>query len=214
MLSLGNCADEALTARSAVTTLGATRRSGGDQGVDGVDSIGRWVGGGPLRAEMRSSSTPKGRTERLTMSVDEAVTKDLVETLEDGREGFAKGAEKLDESDSSELAATFRKLSEQRAKFSADLRALAGSYGDDADESGSVAAKLHRGWLSLKDALNGSSPLGVLEAAEQGEDHAEKEYEKALGADISPDLRELVQRQSAEVKAAHGQVRSMCDSHR
>ncbi len=33
----------------------------------------------------------------------------------------------------------------------------------------------------MKDALNGSSPLGVLEAAEQGEDHAEKEYGRGIG---------------------------------
>jgi uncharacterized protein (TIGR02284 family) len=147
------------------------------------------------------------------MSVDHEVTLDLVETLEDGREGFAKGAEKLEESGASELASSFRKFSEQRAQFSADLRALAGSYGDDADEGGSVAAKVHRGWLSVKDALTGSSPKGVLDAAEQGEDHAVKEYRKALSADISLELRELVQRQSAEVTVAHDQVRSMRDSY-
>ena len=33
------------------------------------------------------------------MSIDEDVTKDLIETLEDGKAGFSKGAEKLDGSD-------------------------------------------------------------------------------------------------------------------
>lgn len=147
------------------------------------------------------------------MSVDEAVTKDLTETLEDGREGFAKGAEKLDASDAPELAATFRQLSEQRATFSSELRGIARAYGDHIDESGSVAATFHRGWMSLKDALEGSSPHGVLAAAEQGEDHAVKEYKKALDSDISPDLRAIVERQGADVKAAHDQVRSLRDAH-
>ena len=147
------------------------------------------------------------------MSSDEAVTKDLIETLEDGKEGFAKGAEKLDDSESPELAKTFRRFSEQRSSFSAELRQIAAEYGDDIHESGSMAGALHRGWMSLKDALTGSDPKGVLQAAEQGEDHAVKEYDKALGEDISPTLRSVVVRQAAEVKAAHDQVRTLAESH-
>lgn len=146
------------------------------------------------------------------MSNDEAVSKDLIQTLEDGKEGFAKGAEKLDDSDASDLASTFRRFSDQRSAFSAELRELANDYGDDIHESGSVAGALHRGWMSLKDALAGSGPNGVLEAAEQGEDHAVKEYEKALSEDISPTLRSVVERQASEVKAAHDQVRALVKS--
>lgn len=147
------------------------------------------------------------------MSTDAAVTKDLMETLEDGREGFDKGAEKLRDSDSPELADTFMRFSQQRAGFYAELQDIARSYGDDIKESGSVAAAVHRGWLSLKDALAGSDPKGVLDAAEQGEDHAVSEYEKALEADISPELRDVVQRQFTEVKAAHDEVRALRNAH-
>jgi len=148
------------------------------------------------------------------MSTDEAVTKDLIETLEDGKEGFAKGAEKLAESDDPTLAVTFRRFSDQRATFSSELREMAKGYGDKIEESGSAAGTLHRGWLTLKDALTGSSPHAVLEAAETGEDHAVKEYEKALSADISPTLHAVVARQCAEVKAAHDEIRLLADAHR
>ena len=67
--------------------------------------------------------------------------------------------------------------------------------------------------MSLKDALAGSSPDGVLDAAEQGEDHAIKEYDKALGSDLSTELRTVVERQSMEVRAAHDEVRSLRDAH-
>ena len=147
------------------------------------------------------------------MSTDEAVTKDLVETLEDGKAGFAKGAEKLQSDGNNDEAAVFTKLSEQRATYSAELRAMAKSYGDDADESGSLAGKLHRGWMSLKDALSGSGAHGVLDAAEQGEDHAVEEYDKALKADISDGLRAVVQRQAAGVRAGHDEVRALRDAH-
>jgi uncharacterized protein (TIGR02284 family) len=147
------------------------------------------------------------------MSTDEAVTKDLVQTLEDGEQGFAKGADKLTETDAPELAATFRRYSEQRRSFSAELRGMAAGYGDHVEESGTVAAAVHRGWMSLKDALAGSDPKGVLDAAEQGEDHAVKEYDKALEADISAGLRTVVERQRIEVRAAHDDVRALRDAH-
>lgn len=147
------------------------------------------------------------------MSTDEDVTKDLIETLEDGEDGYAKGAEKLADSDTPELAAQFREFSQQRARFSSELRAMAQNYGDRIVESGSVAAAIHRGWTGLKDALAGSDPKGVLDAAEQGEDHAVKEYDKALASDISPALRAVVERQRADVKIGHDTVRSLRDAH-
>lgn len=147
------------------------------------------------------------------MSTDEEVTKDLVETLEDGKEGFAKGAEKLKSSGNNDEAALFQRLSEQRSTFSTELQSIAANYGDHVDDSGSLAGKLHRGWLSLKDALAGSEPDGVLDAAEQGEDHAVGEYDKALKADISQPLRTIVERQAAEVKQAHDQVKALRDAN-
>ncbi len=147
------------------------------------------------------------------MSTDETVTKDLVETLADGKEGFAKGAEKLESSGNKDVSAVFQRLSGQRAQFAAELRDLAQGYGDEVDESGSMAGKLHRGWMSLKDALAGSSDDGVLDAAEQGEDHAVGEYEKALKADISPTLRVVVERQFTDIKKAHDEVKSLRNAH-
>lgn len=149
----------------------------------------------------------------MHMSVDESVTKDLVETLEDGKEGFAKGADKL-AGDLPDVAAKFREFSAQRDRFSGELRGLAKNYGDEVKESGSVAGTMHRGWMALKDALAGSDASGVLDAAEQGEDHAVRAYKKALDEDISETLRAVVIRQAAEVKAAHDMVKAMRDARK
>lgn len=146
------------------------------------------------------------------MSEDKRVTKDLIETLKDGAAGFATAAERLADSDRADLAATLRGHSEQRASFAAELEELAARYGDDLDESGSLAAKAHRGWMAVKDAISGSSPSGVLEAAEQGEDHAVSEYDDALAKDLSGDLRGVVERQAAAVKEAHAEIRTLRDS--
>ena len=146
------------------------------------------------------------------MSNDASVTKDLLQTLEDGRAGYEKGAEKLDSTDAPELAPTFRKYSEQRAAFTTELQSLAQQYGDQLDADGSLAGTLHRGWLSLKDALAGSKPDGVIDAAEQGEDHAVSEYEKALDAEISDGLRQVVERQYRDVVAARDEVSALASS--
>lgn len=146
------------------------------------------------------------------MSADKRVTEDLIETLRDGQEGFANAAEKLADSDRSELAPKMRGYSQQRAGFADELDALAAQYGDDADDDGSVAAKVHRVWMSLKDSMSGSGSGGVLDAAEQGEDHALSEYEKALSKDISEGLRTVVQRQFSEVKRTHDEVRALRDA--
>ena len=147
------------------------------------------------------------------MSTDRRVTKDLIKTLEDGREGFARAADKLAESDRPDLSTKMRAFSEQRAGFSAELEQMAASYGDDIDEDGSIAGTLHRGWMAVKDAMSGSDPEGVLDAAEQGEDHAVSEYRDALDQDISPSLRTVIERQFVEVQRAHDEVKALRNLH-
>lgn len=146
------------------------------------------------------------------MSNDAAVTKDLMETLEDGRDGFAAAAEKLENDGEPALAQAFRELGARRGQMSDELKTIAASYGDQIDESGSVLAKVHRGWMAVKDAIAGSDPDGVLDAAEQGEDHAVSQYEEALAADISPEFKSVLERQFVDIRAAHDQVKALRDS--
>lgn len=143
------------------------------------------------------------------MSDDEQVAKELVETLKDGEQGFASAAENLRDGDRPEWATTLQRLSEQRADFRREIVALGHEYGDDVDESGTVTAALHRGWISLKDALTGDDAGSVLGAAATGEDHAVSEYEKAVQHDLSAGFREVVSRQHAAVVAARDEVKAL-----
>ena len=144
------------------------------------------------------------------MSADEKVAKELVETLKDGRKGFASAAEKLRDSENPEVAATFQRLSEQRAAFTQEIVAMGHAYGDDVDESGTATAALHRGWIALKDALTGDDASGVIGAAATGEDHAVSEYEKALQEDdLSAGFRSVVQQQHAAIVAARDEVKAL-----
>lgn len=146
------------------------------------------------------------------MSTDAKVTKELIETLQDGEDGFARVAEKVADSDTPQLSDELRRLSEQRAQFRGELELLAREYGDNIDESGSAAGTVHRGWIALKDALTGSSPDAVLKAAVTGENHAVSEYDKALEDDISPTLRTVVERQRGEIVVARDKVSALADA--
>ena len=143
------------------------------------------------------------------MSTDESIATDLIRTLENGKEGFAKAAERLDNSDRPDVAAKFREFAQQRAAMSDELKTIAGTYGDDIDQRGTVPGAVHRGWITVKDELTGDNAEAVIGAAETGEDHAVEQYREALDADISPEFRPLVARQLASVQAAHDYVRSL-----
>ena len=146
------------------------------------------------------------------MSTDAKVSKNLMQVLKDGEEGFMKAAKDMASQSRAETASTLEKYSNQRATYYAELERLAKGYGDDLEESGSLSAKLHRGWMSVKEALSGSDAAAVLDAAEQGEDHAKSEYEDALKNDISSDFRVVVQRQYEGICAAHDEVKRLRDT--
>ncbi len=148
------------------------------------------------------------------MSTDARVAKKLMQVLQDGRDGYAKGAEKLAETATPELTTVFRRYSQQRAEFYDEIHTMAETYGDDIDESGSVAATLHRGWMTIKDAMAGSKPEGVLDAAEQGEDHAVSEYKDALDSDLSEKFHAVVQRQSTAIRVAHDEIRNLRNTYK
>lgn len=143
------------------------------------------------------------------MSDDQKAAKELVETLKDGERGFASAAEKVRDSEHAAWASILQRLSEQRAEFCREIVALGHEYGDDVDKSGTAAAALHRGWISLKDALTGDDPEAVLKAAITGEDHAVSEYDKALEQDLSDGFRSVVQRQRTAVHAARDEVKAL-----
>lgn len=148
----------------------------------------------------------------MQMEETAAVLEDLIETLEDGRKGFDQAAERLEDSDHRGIAVDLRRYAQERADFSVELRNVAAQHGIDIAEEGSIGGALHRGWLTLKDALTGDDPTAVLGAAETGEDHAVAEFEDALGKDLPVEVRSIIERQAASVRRAHDEVKRLRDT--
>lgn len=138
------------------------------------------------------------------------VLEDLIETVEDGKKGFREAADHLDE-ERPDIARRMREFADERERFSAELREIAAAEGLEIVEDGSIAGAVHRGWISIKDALSSNDTHAVLAAAETGEDHAVEEFEAALGEELPAGVREIVARQAAAVRDAHDAVKALRD---
>lgn len=134
------------------------------------------------------------------------ILEDLVETLEDSRQGYDNAADQLAENGYHEIANELREFSSQRARFSSELRDLAVSRGFVIAPSGSMAGLLHRRWLSLREAFGSDKAASVLSTASDGEVRAQEEYDKALREALPDGIRTVVARQAAEVTAAHDRL--------
>src|SRR5437763_8816503 len=133
----------------------------------------------------------------------------LIETCKDGEYGFRSAAEAIQDPETQRL---FNRYSEERRGFAAELQAVVHGAGREPEERGSVAGALHRGWINLKSAVTGKDEHAVLAAAETGEDSAVNAYKEALDhGELPAEVRPVVERQCARVKAAHDQVRALRD---
>ena len=104
-------------------------------------------------------------------------------------------------------------LSTQRRNFVAELKHSAGVLGADLKDEGSVAGKVHRGWLKLREAVSSRDTHAILAECERGEDRALEVYSQALSKLTDPVLCEVVRAQSLQVQLAHNRVRDLRDAH-
>jgi uncharacterized protein (TIGR02284 family) len=134
----------------------------------------------------------------------------LIETCEDGAQGFRTAADGLQDSSTKEL---FRQYARERTQCAEELRAEVRRLGGNPEQGGSMSGAMHRGWMNIKSAVAGKSDSAIVAEAERGEDVAVRAYEKALQTDLPPEVQSKVQRQFTQVKAAHDRVRDLEKSH-
>lgn len=135
-----------------------------------------------------------------------ATLNQLIETSRDGELGFRTCAE---HASSAELKLLFRARAEDCRQAGAELQALVVQQGGTAEDRGSIAGALHRGWLATKGALTGFSDAALLEEAERGEDVALAHYRQAMEQALTPDVHAVVSRQLQGVLRNHEQVREL-----
>lgn len=136
---------------------------------------------------------------------------DLIETSKDGEYGFRSSAEYVTDP---AIKQSFLHRAEECRQAAAELQAEVVRLGGEAEDSGTAAGALHRGWVAVKGTLAGYTNKAILEETERGEDSAMKAYREALEESLPPQVRALVERQYEGVKRNHQQVRALRDQAR
>ena len=137
------------------------------------------------------------------------VINDLIETLKDGELGFRAAAEDVTRNDLKQL---FQKYSSQRAEFARTLQKQVERSGEEAQNSGSIAGSLHRGWMGVKSSVSSRDDIAILEECERGEDSALKAFSDVLASEDTGPARSIVEDQHKQIRAAHDHIRSLRDT--
>lgn len=138
-----------------------------------------------------------------------SVLNHLIEICGEGADGFAEAAKEVEQP---ELQQLFQRLSKQRLDFGVELSLCVRELGEEPDDSGSLAGKMHRGWIKLREALTSRDTHAVLAECERGEDRAVSAYRKAVHTFIDPTAADVVSRQFLKVQRSHDEVRDLRDS--
>ena len=134
---------------------------------------------------------------------------DLIETCQDGFDGFREAAEGAD---TEALKTLFTKYSTERAAYASELQGLVSGLGATPEHDGSLSAALHRGWMNIKEAVSGNDDAAILSECERGEDSAKKAYQEALKQDLPDFVRTVAQKQYEGILIAHDHIKSLRDS--
>lgn len=134
---------------------------------------------------------------------------DLIENCKDGEYGFMRCAERVERG---ELKQVMNQRADDCKRAAGELQALVSQLGGTPETSGTALGAVHRGWVSVRDAVSGDSDLAVLQECERGEDAALERYRSALEEPLPPHVRSIVERQYEGVKRNHQQIRTLRDA--
>jgi uncharacterized protein (TIGR02284 family) len=130
----------------------------------------------------------------------------LIETARDGEQGFRTAAEGVT---NPQLKSLFLQFSRERGEIVRELQQAVARLAGNPEQSGSVSGALHRGWINIRTVVSGNDEAAIVAEAERGEDVAVRAFESALRENLPPEVKPVVDRASARVKAAHDRVREI-----
>jgi uncharacterized protein (TIGR02284 family) len=173
-------------------------------------------GSDTLNATSATTNTTSNTTSATSGTTNTSSTNDdvistlntLIETCKDGQNGFQEAAEGVENSN---LKSLFYEFSQQRAQFAGELQSLVRELGGDPENSGSMAASLHRGWINIKSVVTGKDDTAILNECERGEDVAKNAYQTAGTSNLPSNVAEVVQKQAEAVRQAHDKVKHLRD---
>ena len=135
----------------------------------------------------------------------------LIEVSKDGEYGFRTSAEHAQDAP---LRHLLMRSAAECAQAARELQDEVDALGGMAEEGGSPAGAMHRGWISVKAKLSSDSDREILEEVERGEARAVKRYQQAAESDLPASALSIVLRQLEGVRIHYDQFRALLDEAR
>lgn len=127
----------------------------------------------------------------------------LFEVCRDGEQGFDFAASHAVDPDIKDL---FTTLADERRRYAAELLPHVHRLGGQANSAGSSAGTIHRGWMTLKNAVTAHHEDVLVAEAERGDRAAARAYKDALAGMLPPTVSDLVEQQYLGICAAHARM--------
>jgi uncharacterized protein (TIGR02284 family) len=134
---------------------------------------------------------------------DVTVLNSLIETTIDSVDGYRHSA---GAARNEEFAEIFRKRAQEREEVVGLLRRRVTELGGNSEDDGSLLAKAHRQFLTLRDAVTGSDDKSVVAEVDRGESYLNGKWEAALAdSELSVDTQRLIRECYQSVRSGHEQ---------
>ncbi|WP_437185506.1 PA2169 family four-helix-bundle protein [Planctomicrobium sp. SH668] len=137
--------------------------------------------------------------------------RELVQLNVDSRDGFEQAAKDVEDMTISTL---FQSIAHQRREQAEELCKYIEWNHEEVDRSGSLAASMHRSWMSIRELFSTKKLYSILAECERGEDHIKQAYEETLLQTAGSAMNDVLTHQYAQVKTAHDRMRDLRDEHK
>jgi uncharacterized protein (TIGR02284 family) len=142
-----------------------------------------------------------------TGTKDVAILNTLIGTLLDSIDGYQKSAGDVG---NQALADKFNARARERQSAVTKLQAAVAAAGGDPQDDSTILGGIHRAFLSLKEAVNGTDDKAIINEIERGEDYLKGKFETALAdADLSPTARASAEEAWTSVRAGHDEMSAL-----
>ncbi|MEA3008539.1 MAG: hypothetical protein QOJ91_231 [Sphingomonadales bacterium] len=134
---------------------------------------------------------------------DVTVLNSLIETTIDSVDGYRRSAE---EATNGTFTQMFQQRAQERQQVVERLREQVRTLGGTPEDDGSLLAKAHRQFLSLRDAVTGSDDKSVIAEVDRGESFLDGKWQVALAdKELSVESQRLVSECYQSVRSGHDQ---------
>lgn len=140
----------------------------------------------------------------MTTDHDIHVLNSLIETVIDSEDGYGKAAEAAENPG---FKSVFLERSRLRGELARKLQAQVRHLGASPEDHGTLLAKAHRTFLTLKDKVTGHDDKAVIEEVERGEDFIKEKFQSAChDRGLSAQTLQIIEAGRAEVQSQHDDV--------